>query len=294
MTCQPGAVVGADRSEIRRALLAGIMPTKYSYVRAPTGQGRSRHFDYVPGDRQLLREILRVGDGPRSIVDIGPGSGEHVVQVLAGSSSAAVERYLALDFAEGCLAAAADRVGALGLAVHTQEWDLERSPTTSISGWRVDAAPVVAMLCGNTLGNVESVADSLGNVASSLISGDWLLLSVGRWRAQEAPERYLQPYRAPGFREAANSSFSALGVYGRFTFDLALQGATIVGTSTFSEVEAVPAFLADVMTPGRPVRSFLSRRFERDDVAAALDRSGFSLVNEYDGADHLSFAARRI
>jgi L-histidine Nalpha-methyltransferase len=313
-TREPSADRGlGDRAGHRDAILGHIaaseLPLKYAYVgsaaitHAELADSVSYHDAAGSARHEASAACAIAPEALSQMVEIGPGTGRHTASFLSHvrQKGCRVERYLGLDFSSDLLEMARDTLvgdrdqapGTARPAADVAWWDLEDGPTDVIERWRTDAGPVLACLLGQTLGNVESPADTLLNLSKSLRPDDFMLLGLAPRFDDSQPDRYLAPCRSVVFRRAALEPLRQAGIpEDALELQLEYTDNTVVGTALIT----MPVTCGEIsLEAGHVVRCYLSRRFDAPTVTSLLENAGWSLVYASldDDGNHLAAMATR-
>jgi L-histidine N-alpha-methyltransferase len=273
------------RRELIRHLRARRVPVRYLY--AGSGARKHRSFaedyadEYLDGRAEhevcTMASVLDPAAVPGQFCEIGPSNGVHTAQVLdrLSDSGFPVTRYLGLDFSAQLIDAARSRLTSqLPEKAAFETWNMELRPTDRIEAWR-GPGPVVVLLVGNTLGNVEDPAETLRNVFGSCREGDVLVLGLYvalPETADELPAYYskepirdmiLEPLRAAGLGDCDMTLTS------RFVDD-----EVVVNAQLTRDVRPLGVSLFQ----GEELRCFRSRRFHSTDAREMLHGTGWTAV----------------
>jgi L-histidine N-alpha-methyltransferase len=316
----------------------GYLPLKFAY----TGSAAFTHAELArtdgyaavvgttPLEVETLFSSLTCGV-PTQIAEVGPGTGDHSAQFLAGLRQAAARsrdlrrdrssqgphRYLGLDFSATLLSMAAARVSDAfhapspsaafafppsssrlgpGPEVSTVLWDLESGRTGGIEAWRRGDERILVCILGHTLGNLEDPAQALRNLAFSTRTGDLLLLGVTlcpQSYDESDPGVVLYPYENEVFTAAVLEPLRAAALAdGAADFAVRLVGRTVIGEATLTR----PVELAGRRYPrSTTIRCFASARFLVPEVLDLLRGAGWRTVNwgTDESGDHLAAVAIR-
>jgi L-histidine N-alpha-methyltransferase len=262
-------------------LVCGRLPLKFAYA----GAGAHLHAAYAASSdyRQLMAAahdadaVLRArltGHLAGGLVDIGPGTGTRTSRLLTRLDELGhpCHRYLGVDFSTEMLHLSRCRLAADGTraACTSHVWDVEESATAQVGRWRL-AAPLLACLLGNTLGNLEQPRAALDNIRRSLRPGDALLATV---LAVPSPgEDPLAGYRSAVFRRSVLAPLHAVGVRDA-DLVLRLEDDSVVGEAVIPGPVQLPGLR---LPAGHRIRCFRSRRFSAATVRAAFESSGWSV-----------------
>jgi L-histidine Nalpha-methyltransferase len=220
----------------------------------------------------------------RELVELGPGNGVHSRLLLEEMNRLGTmpSRWLGLDFSATLLVIGEEHVRQHfpRLDVHTGPWDFESSETPLIAEWR-QGANLLAVMVGNTLGNVDDPTAALGCVRASLTPGDTLLLGLAC--AGKLGEReLLLPYETAEFVSAALEPLRLAGVdvaAGRFQTRFDSARRAIIGDFVVGREEAVKLTGATVwLKTDERMECFVSRRFEEEDVSRLATSAGWSVL----------------
>ncbi len=271
----------AHHSLVLRGLERGWLALKFAYV----GAGAHLHDAYAASSdyRQLMTAahdadtVLRArltGHLAGGLVDIGPGNGARSSRLLTRLTELGhpCHRYLALDFSEEMLDLSVLRLAAAATrtACTSHVWDVEECATLRVEGWRL-AAPLLACLLGNTLGNLEEPGAALVNIRRSLRPGDALLATVLAVPARG--DDPLAAYRSPAFRRSVLAPLHAVGIRD-VELVLRLVDGSVVGEALIPGPVELPGLR---LAAGHRVRCFRSRRFSAAAVRDVFESSGWSV-----------------
>lgn len=262
----------------------GFTSLKYAYVgpAAHTHDELAKRDGYKANvDATTIEAPLVERHGASDQVEIGPGNGQHALQLLHELSNRAhPERILLLDFSRTLLDLCCARmIGTRALVIDRAHWDFEAGPTYEIDRWRRrPQEPLLATIIGHTLGNPRDLSGVLVNIANSLQAADRLLISVAL-RQDTDP---LAGYETPEFRTAATEPFRMLGLAvepGRLLLSVD-SVASVVASVALTERER--NHLSDQFGVQAPsiISCFQSRRFLPEDVPEHAQLSG--LLREID------------
>lgn len=306
----PGATPHFETAEhaatVARSIAAGVLPLKFAY----TGSAAHTHDAYArsqPYERLMMATMhwtdmirrLRLPLGvTRQVVEVGPGNGTRSASFLRALAAAGrpCTRYLGVDFSATMLrlarAEVARRTGGRS-AVHSLVWDVERAHCRDLERWRTMDGPLLAVLIGHTLGNVECVPTTLANLRASLRPGDVLLVEVVVQRLAAERLDPLLPYRSALFRAAALEPIRAAGIS---TAAVDLELTFVRGAVRGEAVLTRPQRAGTVSLPaGHRLRCFRSQRFVPDAIPSLLRGSGWTIIDALpdENGDHLVVAAQR-
>lgn len=246
--------------------------------------------------RAFLNAVLLSGGQCKQVVEIGPGNGVHSQAFLAHLANQGVvpEAYYALDFSEtllGLARACLTTAQARPTRVDVDLWDVEAKPSPLIEQWRTGSDPVIACFFGNTIGNVEEPALTLSNIASSLRSGDMLVLSTTLLPKQPSTVELLSPYQTELFHAAVLEVFKMSGIrLDDIRLEVVFEDGAVRGI-----VECLEPleFNGVRLEKGERVRCFTSLRFATADVLSLLNGSGWVATDGSDSGDHFVVVATR-
>jgi L-histidine Nalpha-methyltransferase len=273
--------------DVVNGIISGTLPLKYAYTgsAARTHDLLARSDGYLNVIGSAVTEADTVaGLAPHerfqsALVEIGPGNGAHTTALLTRlrARGTPIRRYLGLDFSSTLLAICQGRLlktFVSELSVDTGVWDIETAPSPLLGEWRESPDPIIVALFGQTLGNVESVVDTLSNIHESMVAGDVLIVTITLLRDGEPEDEILAPYRTSVFLEAVLEPMRAAGVAAdQVDLRVTLADSTVIGEA----VLRAPVELAGCqLGAGHTVRCFLSRRFDATQVPNLFDRTHWS------------------
>ena len=310
-SCRSGAAqalagVADYHRNVVESIARGRVPLKFAYAgRAARthdayAQTSNYHDIMTPAEHEssVLAAAPCCGADVVDLAEIGPGNGAHSRVLLEHlrKEGLSIRRYLGLDFSAALLEISAahlrDHFGE-DLSIETAVWDVEGRPTAVIENWRPARGRILVCLVGHTLGNFEDPAQVMRTIARVLRPGDILLVSVLLRRASSVDERSMAAYRTEEFRSAALQPMIMVGMNANeMDFSIDYRDGAFVGEVTLPR----GAQLGEVRLPsGFTFRCFVSRRFERAEVARLFTQTGWTLYSAEvaSDSDHMTVVASR-
>jgi uncharacterized SAM-dependent methyltransferase len=294
-----------EHRSLMLSISRGVIPLKYTYSgsSARTHSKFAQTAEYKTITRAVDVELdclkalnISVID---HIADFGCDTGLHIRDICEPLGLSKGVRTISLfDFSRelGEVAWRRLRPEFPDASVEFEQLDFEEAATKSLK-CRPSSRPVLGLLLGNALGNVEFPAEVLRNLKSSLSSGDYLLVS---WVDAEYEGRALtfealaEPYMVPSFIPSLLEPFRIAGMR-----DEGVQ-IEIGWDDEYSAVVAIAKLAPATSTsfvcrygvhcPSQ-VRCFLSRRFRPGQVSELLSDAGFLPVSSFVDDTHRQSAA---
>ena len=280
-----------------KCISMGYVPLKFAFVgsaaythdRLALTAGYSAVVGSVPEEVSFLSTVVRGIVGQRSVclVEFGPGNGIHAGAFYAAfSKEVRISKLVQLiDYSSTLLDIARARLEAKcpELEFSTASFDLEK---VELSGRILEpcSGPRLALLLGNTIGNVESVRDALRNVRGQLDQSDLFAFGYSLFDRSVPRASYLESYRSNELRAAATEPLIMTGAStDSFSFELEFDEKlrAIVGVVKFDRPALLQSDENEVMIPeGGEIRCFLSRRLDPADVRNAVMKENFEVVDE--------------
>lgn len=269
-------------------LRVGVVPTKYGYLAAGANdhivysasteyRENTHHIDF---DLAAIMQFQHHFSGQAvQIVDLGAGDGNYTVSLISSSGIRVNSRYLAVDISLNLASHAAQSMNMAGISdAGTLKWDFETENTNSIERWRDGEDPILCLLLGNTLSNLESPISALQQVVTSIRKGDYLSISVRLWNDRADHHELLKPYESDELQAAVLSSFRSGGVDGDFSLHFELREREIIGRASLVALRGCPSNLARYLRIGTEYICFRSRRWLPNDFFDCLTQAGLSIT----------------
>lgn len=283
--------------QILAAAVTGVLPVKYAYL----GRGADIHDSYSQTEHYaasngrsnldgIFLERFRPQGRPsfQRIVDIGPGNGRRSANLLESLSQFEIDirRYDGIENSTR-LAEIARTELARVLAderVHFLIGDVEQANAfediSARLGWRNE--PVLALILGNTLGNVASPENVLSRLGESLAPESlvYFTLAASSELDSETVERL---YGSDLFKSGIVSGLVHAGVPPEsLRITISCEQAPFpcaVGTAILNDdVKLRVAEDNFVLPRGHQIRCFQSRRFDAQDIDDLMRAANLELI----------------
>jgi Histidine-specific methyltransferase, SAM-dependent len=285
-------------------LRRGMVPTKFGYL----ASGASNHMAYsastqysknmhqIEFDLQAISQFRRRFDKHQiQIVDLGAGDGDYTVSLFTDSDMPKSSRYLAVDISLSLATYAAHRLRAAGISdTRSLIWDFEETDTNSIEEWRHNQRPLLCLLLGNTLSNLEDPVWALRKVVASIKEGDCISISVRLWNTEATAHELLNPYDSDELRAAILSSFASGGIEGDFLLTFDLEEREVIGKASLAELRKCPSNLTPHLTIGKQYLCFRSRRWLLKEFYDCMAQAGLSLLWSARNSDFATALAEKL
>lgn len=272
------------------------VPGKFTYVGAAAdshlaydSEGRNHE---VTRNTDLELEVLRRAWGEQlrsvhTVLDLGPGDGDHTVSLLRGAGTHLDWRpssYVAVDYGERLARHAIGQISAAlpDLRIAFVQADLERR--SLVNDLPVVGAGTLCLLLGNTIGNVESIPETLRNLRRCCAPGGKIMLTYSLWDAALSAAEHEAPYNTETYalnisHPLVMAGFPRSAIVMSNTYDAA--SCCVVSTATLAEdvrISLLGTHLA--FSAGETLCCFLSRRQTPAEVWGAAVEAGFRVVYE--------------
>jgi uncharacterized SAM-dependent methyltransferase len=225
-------------------------------------------------------------DSISTFVDVGPGNGLHSVTLLRRLSSTASWRpsqYFAIDYSRHMADLAKRNVKRLirGIEVSSILHDIETA-FMDASPFRPNVFDSIYVLLGNTIGNVESISQTIKGVRSLAGSGARLLIGCALFEKFRSTESHLKPYQMNTYRDCVLHPLRMIGVPRRtiaFSVEFDSNTKTISTLARLRE-DFQASILDDTVTvkAGSTIRCALSRRFLPGEIPSLLEQLNVTVL----------------
>jgi L-histidine Nalpha-methyltransferase len=294
------------RESVVRGIVHGVLPLKYAYAgSAAYTHDRLAHeegYQSVIGAVAHEAEVITAAGVEKDltrIVEVGPGNGNHSLQLLSRlrASGENLGSYLGLDFSRTLLTLFQRNVEGRvpGLSLGFDIWDVEAGASdVIIEQWRKDnGGGIVVLFLGNTVGNVEDPVAVLRNIYESVRFGDTIIVGATLRGPDADADKALQPYLTDVFAAAALEPLIAAGIDAdALDFWPDYRDGVVIG---FATVRRSVSLDGVCLEEGKTIRCFASKRFTADGIESMIREAGWRVgkTSVDSAAEHIVVAATK-
>lgn len=276
-------------NELARLVATGVAPLKYAYAgsSSATHTTLANSYDYRSVNWDLHSQSNFINKyfsfNNIDLVEFGPGTGQHTVNILKNTSlKHNIRQYTGIDFSRELFLIARNNIKHEFPDMNVDFWnaDVENSFINGFADKYKSCQ--VFFLCLGVLGNVEDTRLALKNIYKTVPKGSTGLLSVAKYSDNGAVSNYTTPYDNDIFRAAALEPIKSLGVSlsaCNMTVEWNQEEQSIEGYATIKEDIHIGLTGKHKLEKDKKIRCFVSRRFGFHEFQSIVTESGFFYVD---------------